>query len=451
MLTIGFIQPSSEYLFDPFRGDPFTHYHILTILEEKLGKSVNLRLIDLRGIKKEFSLYHIPECDIYLHSVYTLDYQEQLEIVGQLRLKHPRAIHVAGGPHVGSFPEESLKVFDSLVLGEGEETIVQAVRDFLTNKLQKIYRQDCAVDINAYPVVRRHFLPKNVTTRKNMITLRQKPGFDELNGTTALFSRGCPYNCYFCAIHTIGEIFSGIRFRTPQNIEREIEYLKKNYDIEALVLLDEICLPLKKDQAIQRLEAIARASIVWRGQCRVDGLTPEITKLARQSGCMAMGLGVESVSQSSLDLINKKIEVEKSKRTIALLKANDIEARVYMIIGLPGEPEDIVEKTWSFIEETDPDLVALSLFTVRPGTEVYDHPEKFGIKNITTDWSKTMHMWSRYNSEEPVMTFEYEVQTPWGQSMTNDQIIKNYLELQKRLKERDIGTSYYKNKPHTPS
>ena len=444
MLTIGFIQPSSEYLFDPFRGDPFTHYHILTILEARFGAQIDARLIDLRGIKKDFAIYHIPECDIYLHSVYTLDYDEQLGIINQLRLKHPKSIHIAGGPHVGSFTNDCLKVFDCLILGEGEEIIVQAVNDYLAQKLQKAYRQSCALDINAYPFDRRHFLPKNTTTRKNMLTLRKKTDLGDLNGTTANFSRGCPYNCHFCAIKQVRESFSGIRFRSPQHIEAEIEYLKAEYDIKGLVILDEICIPLKKSNAVKHLETIGRTNIIWRGQCRVDGLTPEITKLARESGCVAMGLGVESVHQLSLDIINKKIDVEKSKKTIALLKQCDIEARVYMIIGLPGEPEDIVEKTWSFIEETDPDLVALSLFTIRPGTEIYNYPEKFGIKNITTDWAKTMHMWSRYDSEEPTMTFEYETQTPWGKSMTNKQIVTNYLELQERLKQRNIGTSYYK-------
>lgn len=71
VLRIGFIFPSSEYLFDPFKGDPHTHFQILTVLEDHFGNELELFLIDLHGIKKEFALFHIPECDIYLHSVYT--------------------------------------------------------------------------------------------------------------------------------------------------------------------------------------------------------------------------------------------------------------------------------------------------------------------------------------------------------------------------------------------
>lgn len=172
----------------------------------------------------------------------------------------------------------------------------------------------------------------------------------------------------------------------------------------------------------------------------MDGITSSLAALARQSGCMAMGLGVESVWQRSLDIINKRTTVEGAKNTIRVLKENDIEARIYLIIGLPGEPEDIVERTWSFIEETQPDLVYLAIFTLRPGTEVYNHPERFGIREVLRDWKKMMHQHGKYRDELPQLTFVYEEETPWGRSMTPEQIIKNYTELLQRLRERGLNS-----------
>src|SRR3989338_3082382 len=128
-MRIGFIFPSSEYLFDPFRGDPHTHFQLLTVLEDYFGDVVDLSLIDLRGIKKEFAQYHIPECDVYLHSVYTLDYNEQLSIISSLKQRYPDAKHIAGGPHVVAFQEESLKIFDSIIIGDGEQSIIRAIKD----------------------------------------------------------------------------------------------------------------------------------------------------------------------------------------------------------------------------------------------------------------------------------------------------------------------------------
>ncbi len=438
MINVGFVLPSSEYLHDPFRGDPHTQIYMLTHIKSRL-KGVRPQLIDLRGVKKEFAIRHIPECDAYLHSVYTLDYDEQVEIVRNIRQNYPKAKHIAGGPHVSEFPDESLNVFDSIVLGEGEEEVIDAIDDFQNSGLKSRYEQSESIDINKYPFSLRKYLPKSSVARKNMMTLKSKPENAEIFGTTVLFSRGCPYSCSFCAMPSMKKFDRGTRYRTPELIRNEIEYLQREYGIGGINLLDEIGIPPSKAKAIPYLEAIASTGIMWRGQTRVDTMTSELAKLARESGCVALGLGVESASQTCLNAINKKIKVEDAKRTIRLLKEQGIETRVYMILGLPGETKDIVKQTWDFITETDPELVYLSLFAVRPGTEVYNDPEKFGIGKIETDWAKTMHLFGRYEFEKPTLTFEYKETTPWGRALTPEEIIGNYVELQARLREHQMS------------
>ncbi len=440
MLDVGFINPSSDYLHDPFRGDPHTHFHILTLLESRLEGRINPLLIDLRGIQKKFALNHIPECDVYLHSVYTLDYEEQVSIIKGLRELYPNAKHIAGGPHANVFSNECSKVFDSIVLGDGEESIIRAIGDINSSNLKKIYKQESLININNYPVPSRKYLPKTAVVKKGLMKLRHKKGSEELLGTTAIFTRGCPYNCYFCAIPNVRQYNEGIRERSPELIKDEITYLQKEYGIDGINLLDEIGIPLSRKRAISRLEAIATTGIKWRGQCRVDGINLELAKLAKESGCVSLGLGVESVSQKTLDIINKKINVKEARQTIHLLKENGIEVRAYIILGLPGEPKDIVDKTWDFIQETDPEVVYLSIFTIRPGTEVYDNPKKFGIKNITDDWTKNHHMYGRYEEELPKITFEYEKQTPWGIGPSQEEIVNNYVALQTRLREKGISS-----------
>lgn len=440
MLNIGFIFPSSDYLHDPFRGDPHTHFQILTVLESYFGNKVNLSLIDLRGIKKEFAIYHICECDVYLYSLYTLDYNEQLSIVNNLRKRYPKAKHIAGGLHAILFLKECSKIFDSLVIGEGEECIVQAITDVMNSNPKNVYKQEHPVDINLYPHPLRKYLPASAVARKGLIALKSKKGYDELLSTTVIFSRGCClYRCAFCHIPQQKKYSPGIRYRTPKLIEAEIEYLKRDYNIEGISLIDDISIPLNPEEAILYLETIGRTGIIWKGQCRAGGITSEIAKLARASGCMAMGMGLESVSQRALDIINKKVTAQQAKETIRILKENDIEARIYLIIGLPGEPEDIVEQTWRFIKESEPDIVFLCLFTVRPGTEVFNNPKKFGIKRIFTEWDKAMHMFRRYDKNEvPALTFEYEKETPWGKGFSSEKIINNYTELQDRLREHGL-------------
>jgi len=442
-MKIGFIFPSSEYLHDPFRGDPHTHFQILTVLEDHFGAEIEVSLIDLRGIKRNFSFYHIPECDVYLHSVYTLDYNEQVSIVKHLEQRFPKSIHIAGGPHVTAFQDESLEIFSAIIIGDGEQSIIQAIKDIHCLKLKQKYITTKVEDINQYPYPLRKYLPESTISRTGLMTLKHTPGYDRILSTTVIFSRGCPYKCSFCAMPLSRQYSPGIRFRDPVHIEAEIEYLKREYAIEGISLLDEICFPLTSKKAIPHLEAIGRTGIVWRGQCRVDGIKPELVQLAKDSGCVTMCMGVESVSQRSLDLINKNIQFEEARESIALLKQAGIETRIYMIIGLPGEPENIVERTWSFIRETDPNSVYLSLFTVRPGTEVYDQPKRFGIKEVKTSWENTMHMHGRYEEEIPSLTFEYDENTPWGKGQSSEKIVKNYLELQSLIKDGGLGPVGY--------
>lgn len=198
MLKIGFIFPSSDYLHDPFRGDPHTHFQILTVLEAHFGNQVEIELIDLRGIKKEFAIYHIPECDVYLHSVYTLDYDEQVSIVKNLRERYPKAKHIAGGPHATVFQKECSKIFDSLIIGDGEELIIKVVNDFTGNKLKGIYYQEAPVDINRYPYPLRKYLPEAIIVRPGLISVKKKKGYENLLSTTVIFSRGCDHRCAFC-------------------------------------------------------------------------------------------------------------------------------------------------------------------------------------------------------------------------------------------------------------
>ena len=112
-------------------------------------------------------------------------------------------------------------------------------------------------------------------------------------------------------------------------------------------------------------------------------------------------------------------------------------------MGLPGDEKDVVKKTLEFIDETEPDLVTLSLFTPRPGTEVFKNPKKFGIKNIGKDWGKKMHLVDRYKYEVPAVTFEYEENTPWGKPLTGEQIINNFQEIHATIKERGLSSALY--------
>jgi len=103
--------------------------------------------------------------------------------------------------------------------------------------------------------------------------------------------------------------------------------------------------------------------------------------------------------------------------------------------GLPGEKEDIVKKTKIFIKHHKPDIVLLSTLQPYPGSEIYAHPERFGIDYIDKDFTKYNHLRCRFADSkdkiEDAVPFTYAP----GKGMSRQQIMDNLVELQTFLRE----------------
>jgi len=424
MVTVGLIITPWFYWIKQFVHQPLTQLYLATLIDEHFdNKAVSVRIIDLRGIKQEEIQYHIPRCDIYLYSVTSPDFTLVKSLIEELKCYYPGSKHVAGGIHINIFPKESAKVFDAIVLGEGEKSLIKLIDDFLKDKLKDIYNEKPGLELTKYPFPRRHYIPAAAVVNTSL--------FKSVNirGTAVLFARGCPFKCGFCA---------NVTPRSPQipelfKLKEEIDYLKKEYRIEGLALNDEVCIPVNEKQATSFLETLGQANVKWRGQTRV-GFTQQSIKIARQSGCLELALGIESASEQVLDIVNKKIKLIDVEKAIRLCKENGIKVQMCLIIGLPGEPTNIVSLTKSFIEENQPDYVMLAGFCPYPGSAIYNNPQYYGIKRIGHDYSRHTHFMHRYRDykeeKDTGIPFEYYPENRWGRTFTRQEIINNVVELQ---------------------
>jgi radical SAM superfamily enzyme YgiQ (UPF0313 family) len=432
-MRVGFVNTSGKQNEKPFRIDPLGSLYLLTILEEEFGNQLALSYTDLRGIEEDSKIYHIPELDVYLYYVTSPEISEIQRIITSIRRFYPKALHLAGGPHTNIFPEDSLTVFDAICIGEGEEIIKQMIRDIFDNKLQKIYRQSGVVDLNAYPFPLRNYLPKSAIVDVGMLSRKHY----DLLGTTALFSRGCPFDCHFCSNQYKG----ATRVRSPEWITKEIDYLKREYQIQSLLLKDDQGIHTNKNVARGMLEAIGKADILWRGQSRANGVHADTIRLAKETGCVEIAVAIESVSQRALDIMNKKIDLVKAKEYFRVLRQEDIDIKLLLILGLPGEPQDIARQTIDFIEEVQPSNVSLSILCPIPGSEIWNNPQRFGMKiNHDIPFEKYLFAFGRFDDDEKTPAFfEYEKSTPFGEGMSMDQIIENHETVQRYLRERNIN------------
>ena len=110
-----------------------------------------------------------------------------------------------------------------------------------------------------------------------------------------------------------------------------------------------------------------------------------------RNGCECVNLGVESVDDIVLKGIHKGITSFEMKEAISKIKSKGLKIKIYLICGLPFEPENIVQQTIDFIKETEPDLVSIFTFVPYPGTDVWLNPQNYNIRKVSTDFSKYQH------------------------------------------------------------
>lgn len=434
MFSVGIVVPGWHYWANPARIQPMYELYFATLLESCFSpKDVRVDIIDLRGIRQDQQVFHVAERNLYVYWITkTGDYSRIQKLVGRLRAAYPQTKHVAGGTHIDIFAGESGKDFDAIVVGPGEESLVSLINNCLTGQLGKTYRGDYKDAHYAdYPFMRRHFLPETAIVNP---LLFEKYG-ENIRSTCVLFSRGCVFKCKFCVYN----VPSVIQMRSLKSIEEEIKYLQDEYRVQAINLKDEICIPLKRETAVPYLDALKRSKIIWRGQTTIFGTDEDVLKMASESGCVELAIGVESVSQQVLDIVGKKINPDQVKSFIKTCRKYGIKVKMCLIFGLPGEPRDIVALTRSFIEEARPDYVSLSGFDPVPGSEIFQNAGYYGIKDIDTDWEKHAHLLYRFSEKEEVgLPFHYEKRNRWGATFSREEIIQNIIALQTYCRQQGL-------------
>jgi radical SAM superfamily enzyme YgiQ (UPF0313 family) len=162
--------------------------------------------------------------------------------------------------------------------------------------------------------------------------------------------------------------------------------------------------------------------------------------LAKDTGCVELSVGVETIDEGVMKIINKQWQNQNTIRTfVENARKAGIKIKVCLIFGLPGEPRDIVEKTIKFLDSIHPDYVSLSGFCPLPGSPIYKNPELYSIKKIDNDWSKHAHLLYRFSDEEEVgIPFEYKENASWGKAFSRKEIRENIIRTQRWLEDKKM-------------
>lgn len=211
------------------------------------------------------------------------------------------------------------------------------------------------------------------------------PTYRKLDVFLVITTRGCPYHCIFCS----SSPFWGHHWRTRSisHVMKEIDLLVSTYGAKQIVFGDDN-FALNKKRILDLCDALSGRGydIDWRCSVRADSLTKPLLMAMRKSGCSAVFIGVESGSQASLDLLQKRESVEQSVRAVKWCREVGIETTCAMLMGLPWETEEDIRNNIRFVSsELKPDEVVWNLLHPDPGSEIFERMEKHGLRFAIRD------------------------------------------------------------------
>jgi len=329
----------------------------------------------------------------------TLTYKSAAEMAKIAKEINPKCTTMIGGSHVSFWDENALKEypqFDIIVRKEGEITIVELMQRIEAGKpyydvvgttcrkgseIVKNPDRPYIQDLDSLPFPAHHLFPLEHLNKYGIVVF------------PVYTSRGCTYWCNFCsAVRMFGR---GYRMRSPKSVVDELEFLVKNFHAQQFSFLDdafsvnqdrvkEICLEIQK----------RNLKIKWDCETRVDMVTRELLQLMKDSGCIAVWLGIEAGSQMVLDAMGKGYTLQTIKKTFKTVEEVGLMTVASVVLGFPEETPETVRETTKFVQEVNPDDVGYYIATPYPGTPMRELVIKNGWLKITD--------FDRYDTATPI-------------------------------------------------
>jgi len=388
-----------------------------------------------------------PGWNVAIHDarVTPLDYEQKIDLVGitgyTAEIPSTYAIAdefrkrgipvVLGGVHVSAMPEEALKHADAVVIGEAEEIWKQLLIDFESGSMQTTYHSDMLCTMEKMKIPRRELLNKAMYTT-----------FYTIQAT-----RGCPYDCDYCAVTGV----FGRKFRTRPVAEVRDEI--RSFDSRDFLFADDnLC--GQPDYAKELFRAMIPLKKKWGAQTSITfAKDDELLRLYAKSGGQYAFIGLESLSQNNLKDINKPwSKAEDYEEAISKIHRAGINVIASFILGLDNDDPSVFRHTLEFVLKNRIAAAQYHILTPFPGTRLYGRMEK-EQRILERDWSK-------YHTSEVVfqpvrMTVE-ELQDGYNwifrQTYTLPNILKRVFRSWRGIPYRvAVNLSYRKKALQTPS
>lgn len=309
------------------------------------------------------------------------------------RNRLPNCLIVAGGFGPTKEPEKVLKeanrVIDFVVMGEGEVTLLELVKQresggknfndiaglaFLNKEGDLIITKprDYIMDLDSIPWPAFHLLALDFSKYPGA-PFAYNSKYKELPRpvATLLAARGCPHRCTFCSLGS-----KMYRQRNPKDVVEEIAFYKNKFGVKSIQIYDDEFVGMSpaqnewvKEICREMIKKDLRLPWLVQGRCS-QFIDLETLKIMKEAGCIWIWWGVESGSQKVLDNIHKDIKIENVYRAFALAKEAGIKSLMFLMVGLPGQTPADIKLSIELVKKIKPDDIGIHITTPFPGSEL---------------------------------------------------------------------------------
>jgi len=293
---------------------------------------------------------------------------------------------IVGGPWVSLSPHDALAIdsIDYVCMGEGEETF----KEFLEKYPDVAGIKGIGYKIDSGKIILNESRPYIEDLDGLSIPSWHLLDLKKYKRVSLSSSRGCPFDCIFCAVHKfLGKKW---RFRSVQSVLDEIELLVHlgvkhiTFGDSNLTLImdrfEKIC-----DQIINR--KIDVSFDVIQG-VRADKLTPRLLEKMKKAGFKEVIIAPESGSQRVLnEIIGKKLDLVCIEPVVKKCQEIDLFCGAFFVIGFPWETRDEIDQTLRLAKRLRSYGCSTYIGNAIPipGTELYYRAKKEGYLRFDGD------------------------------------------------------------------
>lgn len=376
---------------------PLGILYLGTILKEN-GFTVELLDAAAKFYEKNEVLSWIKQIrpDIIGISVFTVGFLPTINLIKLIKNWNPSIKIVLGHYHPSMEAENILRKYgdyvDYCVRGEGEYTFLELCEfldkneDEFPNHIKGLAFQDpnkkTILTPDAPLIMNLDALP---FPDRKLIDFDYKwnfSGFDFSKSkiTSIVSSRGCPFNCSYCACTKFAK--RRFRPRSPENIVNEMLLIEEQGYTQLNFIDDNFTLQPKRTIKICQLIKKEKIDINWHTDGRVDQTSQDMLNWMRKAGCKSIWYGFESANQRILDIYNKRTKVSQFYEAIHKARKAKIDLIVGLfMLGAPTEKLDEVKNTINFAVNSDIDVPFFNVVEIFSGTKFWDDYNSNGIIN----------------------------------------------------------------------